>query len=125
VVYLEILNQKVAIIGSGNIGSAIAKGLLLSSMIKPNQIILTRRKIKLLTHFEKKGCIVLNDNCEAVKKSKIILIAVPPQQIKKLLNEINSDLELKKHVIISLVSGVTTWHHSIIYYTKKIISKTK
>jgi pyrroline-5-carboxylate reductase len=105
---LEILNQKVAILGSGNIGSAIAKGLLLSSIIKPNQIILTRRKIKLLTHFEKKGCIVLNDNCEAVKKSKIILIAVPPQQIKKLLNEINSDLELKKHIIISLVSGVTT-----------------
>jgi len=71
VVYLEIFNQNIAILGSGNIGSAIAKGFILSSMIKPEQIILTRRNTKLLSAFEKKGCIVLNNNCEAVKKSEI------------------------------------------------------
>ena len=107
-VYLEIFNQNIAILGSGNIGSAIAKGFILSSMIKPEQIILTRRNTKLLSAFEKKGCIVLNNNCEAVKKSEIIIIAVPPQQIKGLLQEINFYLNPKKHIIISLVSGVTT-----------------
>ena len=107
-VYLEIFNQKIAILGSGNIGSAIAKGFILSTMIKPEQIILTRRKTKLLINFEKKGCMVINNNCQAVKKSDIIIIAVPPQQTKELLQEINSDLNPKKHIIISLVSGVTT-----------------
>jgi pyrroline-5-carboxylate reductase len=53
--YLEIINENIAIIGSGNIGSAIAKGFMLSSMIKPEQITLTRRKTKLLMSFEKKG----------------------------------------------------------------------
>lgn len=103
-----MLNQNIAIIGSGNIGCAIAKGLLLSSMLKPEQLILTRRKIKLLTSFEKKGCVILKNNCEAVRKSKIIIIAVPPQQTKELLQEINSELNPKTHIIISVVSGVTT-----------------
>ncbi len=107
-VCLEIFNQNLAILGTGNIGSAIAKGFILSSMIKPEQIILTRRKTKLLSAFEKKGCIISDDNCEAVKKSEIIIIAVPPQQIKELLQKINSDLNPKKHIIISVVSGVTT-----------------
>jgi len=105
---LEIFNQNIAILGSGNIGSAIAKGFILSAIIKPEQIILTRRNTKLLTAFEKKGCMVINNNCQAVKKSEIIIIAVPPQQTKELLQEINSDLITKKHIIISLVSGVTT-----------------
>lgn len=105
---MEIFNKNIAIIGSGNIGSAIAKGFILSSMIKPDQLILTRRKTKLLMAFEKKGCLVLNNNCEAVKKSGIIIIAVPPQQTKELLKEINSELNPKKHILISLVSGVTT-----------------
>jgi pyrroline-5-carboxylate reductase len=108
VVYLEIFTQNITILGSGNIGSSIAKGFILSSMIKPEQIILTRRKTKLLTPFEKKGCIITDNNCEAVKKSDIIIIAVPPQQIKELLQQINSDLNPKKHIIISVVSGVTT-----------------
>ncbi|MCI0501421.1 MAG: NAD(P)-binding domain-containing protein, partial [Epsilonproteobacteria bacterium] len=105
---MEIFTQNITILGSGNIGSSIAKGFILSSMIKPEQIILTRRKTKLLTPFEKKGCIITDNNCEAVKKSDIIIIAVPPQQIKELLQQINSDLNPKKHIIISVVSGVTT-----------------
>jgi pyrroline-5-carboxylate reductase len=105
---LEIINENIAIIGSGNIGSAIAKGFMLSSMIKPEQITLTRRKTNLLMSFEKKGCVVLKNNCEAVKKSKIIIIAVPPQQAKGLFQEITSKLNPKKHIIISLISGVTT-----------------
>ena len=52
---MEIINETVAIIGSGNIGSAIAKGFILSSMIKPEHIILTRRKTELLKIFQKKG----------------------------------------------------------------------
>lgn len=107
-VELEIFSQNIAILGSGNIGTAIAKGLILSSMIKPEQIILTRRKTKLLNTFAKKGCIISSNNGEAVKKSEIIIIAVPPQQIKELLKEINKDLNPKKHIIISVVSGVTT-----------------
>jgi len=54
---LEIFNQNIAILGSGNIGSAIAKGFILSSMIKPVQIILTRRNTKLLSAFEKKDAL--------------------------------------------------------------------
>jgi pyrroline-5-carboxylate reductase len=105
---LEKIEEHIAIVGSGNIGTAMAKGFMLSGMIKPEQLILTRRKIHLLDFFAKKGCIVQNNNCDAVKKSDIIIIAVLPQQLKELLEEIKSELDPKKHIVLSVVSGVTT-----------------
>ena len=56
------MDLRVAIIGGGNIGSAISKGFLLSGCLKANQITITRRKTKFLKLFEDKGFIFLKDN---------------------------------------------------------------
>ena len=102
------MNLRVAIIGGGNIGSAISKGFLLSRCFSADQISITRRKTKFLKAFEDKGCIVLKDNKKAVRESDIIIIAVLPQQLKSLLKEIKAELDPKKHVLLSVVSGVNT-----------------
>jgi len=99
---------KISIIGGGNIGSAIAKGFLLSGCISPEQITITRRKTNLLKSFSDKGCNVSKDNKKAVEDSEIIIIAVLPQQLKSLLKQIKNSLNPKKHVILSVVSGVST-----------------
>ena len=39
------MNDRVAIIGGGNLGVAIAEGLVKSNFIKPEHIIITRRNI--------------------------------------------------------------------------------
>ena len=105
---MDFKDKKIAIIGGGNIGSAIAKGFIISGEINPQQITITRRKIDLLKKFSEKGCNVLKNNKEAVKKNDIIIISVLPQQIKYVLEEIKSDLKPNKHLIISVVSGVKT-----------------
>jgi len=105
---MNFKNQNIAIIGGGNIGSAIAKGFILSGEIKPERITITRRKIDLLKKFSEKGCKVLKNNREAVKNNDIIIISVLPQQIKDVLKQIKSDLKPKKHILISVVSGVKT-----------------
>ena len=56
----------VAILGCGNIGSAIAKGLAKSGM-DTEDIILTRRKIGQLAEYQDEGYIVMDDNASAVK----------------------------------------------------------
>jgi pyrroline-5-carboxylate reductase len=100
------LVKKLAIIGAGNIGLAIARGLVKSGRYKASQIILTRRKIHLLKREQKLGFIINQDNRQAVKEAKIIILAVEPQQIRDLLLEINSLLDTKRHILISVVSGI-------------------
>ncbi|MBN1637444.1 MAG: pyrroline-5-carboxylate reductase [Ignavibacteriales bacterium] len=99
--------NKIAIIGAGNIGMAIAKGLANSKNYQPKDIILTRRHLHLLDDFKKKGFIVTENNCKAAKESNIIIISVEPQQLNSLLTEISTSTSIKQHLIISVVSGAS------------------
>jgi len=101
-------NTKIAILGTGNIGTSIAAGLLASGSLLPENMILTRRKIHLLDSFKTQNVQVLNDNIKAVQKSQVIIIAVEPQQIDTLLDEIASAIKPGEHIIISVVTGVST-----------------
>lgn len=99
--------NRLTIVGAGNIGISIANGLIQSRHFVPEQITLTRRKIHLLDKFKQQGFVVKKNNLEAVRNSEIIIIAVEPQQIDGLLQEISSGLVSDKHIIISVVSGVS------------------
>ncbi|MDY0780376.1 pyrroline-5-carboxylate reductase [Tenacibaculum sp. IB213877] len=96
--------NKIAIIGAGKLGCAIADGLL-ESGIDPNNLSLTRRKISTLQKYTDLGVLVTTDNNEAVKNSEIIILCVKPQKTKSVLQEIASDLNNK--IIISTVTGIT------------------
>jgi len=102
-----VLVTRLAIIGAGNIGLAIAHGMIKSGRYKANQIILTRRKTHLLKKEEKLGFRITQDNRLAVKEAKIIMLAVEPQQIRQLLLELSPLLDPKRHIIISIVSGIS------------------
>jgi len=104
------INKKLAIIGCGNIGSAIAKGLLDSQIVKPSNITLTKRKIKALGDFKSKGLNVTSDNVEAVRSSSIVILAVTPQKADSVLEEISGALNSKKHMLLSVVTGVEIKH---------------
>ncbi len=99
-------DYKLAILGAGNIGTAIAKGLVKSNYYQPQEIILTRRKIELLETCKKENFNISRNNIEAVKNSSLILVAVEPQQINHLLNEIKEVLDPDRHILISVISGV-------------------
>jgi pyrroline-5-carboxylate reductase len=98
---------KVSILGAGNIGSAIAFGLINSKLYKPEEIIITRRKPELLKSFTERGFKTSTDNAQAVKDTEIVIVAVTPQQLNELLAEIKSSIDTKKHIVMSIVSGAT------------------
>lgn len=96
---------KLAVLGTGNIGSAIAEGIYHSGVFDLNSIYLTRRNIQHLSDFARRGFIVESDNKKAVRASDVIFIAVEPQQLDALLEEIREDIDPEKHRIISIVTG--------------------
>lgn len=99
--------KKIAILGCGNIGSAIANGLINSGLYKSSQIFVTRKSSEMLQKFLEKGFIVSTNNVEVVKKSDIIIIAVTPQHLDELLKEINDELNENKHILLSVVAGAS------------------
>ena len=100
-------NLKISIIGCGNIGSAIAHGLIKSKNFKSDNIILTKRKQSDLIEFSKEGFLVTTDNKKAVSESGIVILSVTPQQLNTVLNDIKDILLPRKHKILSVVSGAS------------------
>ena len=99
--------KKITIIGSGNIGLSLAKGLINKTYCKPDQITLTRRSLKLMNDEVTAGFNVSDNNIVAIYDADIVVLAVLPQQIKKVLEEIASSINPEKQLIISVVSGVS------------------
>jgi pyrroline-5-carboxylate reductase len=96
----------IAIIGGGNLGVAIAEGLVASKFCKPNAITVTRRNVSLLDNLNKKGINVSAENKTAIKRANIILVCVKPFQVKEVLKDLSGSLQ-KDQILISVVTGVT------------------
>lgn len=95
--------MKIAIIGAGNLGLSIAKGILHSN--GATTMYLTKRNTADIKDFEKYGIVtVTSDNAEAVKQSDVLIFAVQPGHFDGILHDIK-DLLTEKHVIISTITG--------------------
>lgn len=99
------MSKRIAIIGGGNLGSAIAEGLLNSKFNKASEIIVTKRHMATLQTLKDKGIEITNNNNEAVRKSDVIILAVKPFQVSEVLNGIKNELD-KNKICISVVTGV-------------------
>jgi pyrroline-5-carboxylate reductase len=98
--------NKISIIGAGNLGLSLATGLVESGNYKAKQFHLSRRRIEKLSPYKKKGYIVTSNNLEAIKNAKLIILAVLPQKINAVLEELKTTIN-SNQLLISLVSGVS------------------
>lgn len=98
--------MKIAIIGGGNLGTAIAEGLLKSKFCKAADITITKRNTATLKPLADKGVNVTANNNDAVKKSELVLLAVKPFQIAEVIASIKKDIT-SKHVLLSVITGVS------------------
>jgi pyrroline-5-carboxylate reductase len=98
--------MKIAIIGGGNLGTAIAEGLLNSKFCKATDITITKRNITTLKHLADKGVHVTTNNNEAIKKSELVLLAVKPFQVAEVIAGLKKDIAIK-HVLVSVITGVS------------------
>ncbi len=99
------MNKKIAIIGGGNLGSAIARGLVYTSAVPAEMIYVTRRRVEMLTSLAGLGISVSNDNAAAVKDAAIVLLAVKPYQIAEVCEALNGHIA-DNAILVSLAAGV-------------------
>ena len=98
--------QKITIIGGGNIGLSLAKGLVKADYCQADAITITRRSMVSLEEEKNAGFGVSENNVEAIQGADYIVLAILPQQIRKVLDELQPSLS-PNQIVISVVSGVT------------------
>lgn len=95
--------MKIAIIGTGNLGRSIAKGLITNNAI--TSLYLTKRNLESISEFDGyKNVHITSDNTLAVQNSDILIFSVQPAHFDAILNSVK-DLLTEKHVIISTITG--------------------
>ena len=109
--------MKIAIIGAGNLGQSIAKGLITTNAI--TSLYLTKRNIFAIQEFESyKNVTLTADNVLAVKNSDILIFAVQPTHFEAILKDVTPHLS-KNHVLISVITGFD------IYRIENIVSQNR
>jgi pyrroline-5-carboxylate reductase len=100
-------NTKFAIIGAGNMGSAIAEGFLKTGTMNAGNIFITDQRAEPLEYFRSKGVHASHSNPEAVAFADVVIIAVKPFLVKTVLDDIKPALDPSRQVLISIAAGVS------------------
>ena len=114
--------MKIGIIGAGNMGGSILKGIINSNFIlskNVNIFDLNAEKVDELV--EKYGINKLQNENEIVKQSDIVIFSVKPNVISKVLEKVKNDLD-EKTVILSIAAGISiNFIENIVGNNKKIV----
>lgn len=98
--------MKIAIIGAGNMGGSIARGLTKGSMIEDSDIIISNPSAGKLEQLKKEfpGISTTHNNAEAALGADIVILAVKPWFMQPVMRE----LKLKsKQILISVAAGIS------------------
>ncbi|MGE4568236.1 MAG: pyrroline-5-carboxylate reductase [Bacteroidales bacterium] len=99
--------EKIAIIGAGNIGSALLEGLLKSGEMDPSRITVTDLRADILEQLSARGFDTTVNNAEALAKADIIVLCVKPWGVAKILADLAPNLDPSRHILVSIAAGVS------------------
>ena len=97
------------VIGAGQIGGALLSGLLRARFLPREKIkATTAHEIMARDLAERLHIDVSKDNRSVAENSDVLVIAVKPQKVGNVLREVRDVLDPKRHLVISLASGIFT-----------------
>lgn len=98
------MKETIAILGAGNMGGAIIRALVSGGVEKKKIIVFDKKGERISAVKDQFHVSVASSNSEAVKKADYIIIAVKPQDINSVIEEIKS--AAKGKIVISIAAGV-------------------
>jgi len=105
---METSNLQIAIIGAGNMGGAIARGLSKGTLIQSKNIRVSdvsQSNLDALKAFDSE-ITISTSNREIIKDADIVILAVKPWLVEVVAEEIENKIDYKKQVIVSIAAGV-------------------
>jgi pyrroline-5-carboxylate reductase len=103
-----LADKKLAVLGAGKIGGILLRAFLEQKLVQPRRVRATVRHSEKARALAKQlGIEVLTHNRAAVREADIILLAVKPQAVKEICEEIKPEIKPGK-LIVSVVASVST-----------------
>ena len=100
--------KKIAILGTGRIGEALLSGLLSSGWRTRDEIVVTTRSASRAAELaERYGVEATTSNPDALQGAQLVVVAVKPQDIDALLNEIGP-LLTRDQTLLSVAAAIRT-----------------
>jgi pyrroline-5-carboxylate reductase len=105
---MPLSGRKLALIGAGNMGEALVRGLIHADLIKAQNVVATAPRAERRAELEKTyGITAIADNVAALKGADIVLLGVKPQILSKVLEQIAPAVAQTKPLILSVAAGFT------------------
>jgi pyrroline-5-carboxylate reductase len=105
-----VARRRIAIIGGGRIGEALLAGLLSSGWREPGELVVTSRGEQRAADLAARhGVQASTDNPGAVRDAELVVVAVKPQDIDVLLEEIGSLLDASQ-TLLTVAAAIPTRH---------------
>lgn len=102
------MGVKVGMIGAGAMGEALISGLLRSKLVEDNDVIASDVSEERRSYIENNiGVKTTVNNVEAIAEARVIILAVKPQNIFEVLDEISWTVT-SSQLVISIAPGITT-----------------
>lgn len=102
-----MLQEKVGVIGSGKMGSAIVRGIVRAGLVTPDQIMASDVSEALRQSIANEvGIEVTADNGKLCDFAEIVILAVKPQIVDSVIEEIAKKLG-KAKLLVSIAAGVS------------------
>ena len=96
-----------AFIGAGNMAQAIIKGLISEGYEASNITATDPDQAKLQQLKAEIGIQVTSDNHQACAQADTIIMAVKPQVMPQVMQDLSSAIDVSRHMIISIAAGIT------------------
>ncbi len=101
-----MLKEKIGFIGGGKMGEALAKGLIRAKLSTSDNIIVSDVDSKRCHVFEEEtGMKTTQDNREVTANSDVIILAVKPNIMGTILEELKNDIT-SEHLVVSIAAGI-------------------
>jgi pyrroline-5-carboxylate reductase len=105
---IMLTNKKVAIIGVGKIGETLLNGMIKNDLVKKENIAgSTAQEVHAQELNKKYGILTYINNKEMILGKDIIILAIKPQMMKKVLDDIKNVIS-EKQLVISIAAATST-----------------
>ena len=104
---MTIKEKKIGFLGAGNMAEALIRGLLKTGLVPPEAVFASDVRLDRLEELGKLyGIHTLSDNPLLVKRADIVILAVKPQVIRAVAEEVRSAIR-RDTLVISIAAGVS------------------
>ncbi|MCP4977980.1 MAG: pyrroline-5-carboxylate reductase [Maribacter sp.] len=101
-----MLKERIGFIGGGKMGEALIKGVLRAKLSSSDKIIVSDVDKKRCQILEKEtGIQTTQENDKVISDADIIILAIKPNVMGKILEELESNIT-SKHLVVSIAAGI-------------------